>query len=81
MSENLAVVKTEVLTHIRKAAEKAISRKLLVWATATHMTYIHLLDPEYWFTISLIFMGIQGALDWKNNVPTSNQRPPPETDK
>lgn len=50
---------------IRKFIDKAASRKLLVWAVATYFTYIMILDPQLWFIISMIYLGVQGALDWK----------------
>lgn len=51
---------------IRVLIGKAASRKLLVWAVATHMTYIGILDPNLWFAISSVFLGLQGAIDFKS---------------
>jgi hypothetical protein len=44
---------------------KIISRKFLVWIVATHMTYLGMLPAASWLTISLIYIGAQATLDWK----------------
>lgn len=46
--------------------DKIASKKYAVWVIATHMAYIGLLDPQSWLVISLLYMGIEGGLDWKN---------------
>ena len=53
---------------------KSASRTFIVWAFATHMMYIGLLSQDSWMMISMLFLGIRGALDWKTNVPTNETR-------
>jgi len=64
---------------LRVFIKKAASRKLLVWVFATHMTYLGILDPNLWFAISSIFLGLQGAIDYKtmtsNFIQKSEQTP------
>jgi len=51
--------------------EKLISRKLMVWLTATALMYTELgITSEDWVAISLMYVGIQGLSDiatqWKH---------------
>jgi len=46
-----------------KAIDKAISRKLLVWATATTLTMTGNLESSDWVIISAIYLGSQGVID------------------
>ena len=46
-----------------RALEKAISRKLLVWLTATGLTLSGGLDSGDWVIISAIYLGSQGIID------------------
>ena len=43
--------------------EKAISRKLLVFATATGLMAYSLLDPETWGMIAIVYVGGQSVID------------------
>ena len=43
--------------------EKAISRKLLVFATATGLMAYSLLDPETWGLIAVVYVGGQSVID------------------
>ena len=43
--------------------EKAISRKFLVWLTATAMVVTSTLDPSDWIIISAIYIGGQATID------------------
>lgn len=61
---------------IRRFIEKAASRKLLVWGVATYFTYVMILDPQLWFVLSLIYLGVQGALDWKGMASSFIQHRP-----
>lgn len=49
--------------------EKAISRKLLVWITATVFLCLGKITPEEWSGISVGYVGIEGFADlaakWK----------------
>jgi hypothetical protein len=48
---------------IDKILEKAISRKLLVFATATGLMAYNLLDPETWGMIAIVYVGGQSIID------------------
>ena len=48
---------------IDKILEKAISRKLLVFATATGLMAYNLLDPETWGMIAVVYVGGQSVID------------------
>jgi len=48
---------------IDKILEKAISRKLLVFATATGLMAYNLLDPETWGMIAIVYVGGQSVID------------------
>ena len=43
--------------------EKVISRKLLVFATATGLMAYSLLDPETWGLIAIVYVGGQSVID------------------
>lgn len=43
--------------------EKFMSRKLLVWLTATVMVGLGKITPEEWTTISVGYVGIEGFAD------------------
>lgn len=80
MKKSITSVLSNGITAINKFLDKAASKKFLVWIVATHMTYIMLLEPQSWLLVSLIYMGIQGGLDYKgmligtrpNEVPENN---------
>jgi hypothetical protein len=46
-----------------KFLEKIVSRKLLVWITATVLMYGSKITSEDWVLICMIYLGSQGALD------------------
>jgi len=54
---------------IDKYLSKIASRKLTVWITATMLASFAHIRPEDWVTISLVYIGSQGAIDlavaWK----------------
>ena len=46
-----------------KSLEKAVSRKLLVWITATGLAYAGYLTSGDWVTISALYLGGQAVID------------------
>lgn len=48
--------------------EKLASRKLLVWATATYLAMTGQVESGDWVTLSLVFIGMQGAIDIAERV-------------
>ena len=49
---------------IDKGINKLLSRKLMVWSTATYlMLFTTSLQSEDWVAISLAYIGIQGLAD------------------
>lgn len=46
-----------------KTLDKLISRKLLVWLTATVLMYGSKITSDDWVLICMIYLGSQGALD------------------
>jgi hypothetical protein len=57
---------------VDKFLTKVISRKLLVWATATGLLFFSNLSSSDWVAVSLVYIGSQGAADlakaWKHGV-------------
>lgn len=43
--------------------ERLTSRKLLVWGTATGLTFMGHVTSEDWVVISAIYLGTQGVVD------------------
>ena len=46
-----------------KVRSKVISRKFLVWVTATVSLCIGVLASEHWVAVSLAYIGIEGLAD------------------
>ena len=46
-----------------KLLDKIISRKLLVWITATVLMYGSKITSDDWVLICMVYLGSQGALD------------------
>jgi len=46
-----------------KVLEKAVSRKLLVWVTATSLMLAGTLESGDWLTISALYIGGQSVID------------------
>ena len=46
-----------------RSLEKVVSRKLLVWATATGLAYTGQLTSGDWVTISALYLGGQAVID------------------
>jgi S-adenosylmethionine:diacylglycerol 3-amino-3-carboxypropyl transferase len=42
---------------------KLVSRKLLVWATATYALFAEVVPPSDWIVVCLLYIGSQGAVD------------------
>ena len=61
MSEE--IVKEKKLGIIDKMLEKAISRKLLVFLSATGLMVWSTLDPETWGLIAIVYVGGQSVVD------------------
>ena len=57
---------------IDKGLEKVLSRKLLVWATATGLAAGGFLTSGDWVTISALYLGGQSVIDavkaWRGTV-------------
>lgn len=49
--------------------EKLASRKFLVWLVATHMVYFNFLESSDWLFVSMLYVGAQATLDYKNTKP------------
>ena len=56
-------IKEKTGSIIDRVLEKAISRKLLVFATATGLMAYSLLDPETWGLIAVVYVGGQSVID------------------
>jgi len=56
-------MKIKISHALDKAIDKIISRKLLVWATATTLTMTGNLESSDWVIISAIYLGTQGVID------------------
>jgi len=56
-------IKEKTGSIIDRVLEKAISRKLLVFATATGLMAYNLLDPETWGMIAIVYVGGQSIID------------------
>ncbi len=46
-----------------KVLEKVISRKLLVWGTATALLFTSNLESEHWLYLSALYIGGQSVID------------------
>ena len=48
---------------VDKVLEKVVSRKLLVWATATALMFTSNLDSSDWLIFSALYIGGQSVID------------------
>ena len=48
---------------IDKGLSKLVSRKLLVWATATGALFFGVVPAEEWLQVCLLYIGSQAAVD------------------
>ena len=46
-----------------KVLEKVVSRKLLVWGTATALLFTSNLESEHWLYLSALYIGGQSVID------------------
>ena len=46
-----------------KGLAKVVSRKLLVWATATAALFLGVVPAEEWLQVCLLYIGSQAAVD------------------
>jgi len=46
-----------------KVLEKVVSRKLLVWGTATALLFTSNLESEHWLYLSALYIGGQSIID------------------
>jgi|GEM_PF-1669852 len=69
VKEEMAEAKKEGVGIIDVLSEKVLSRKLLVWITASVFLGMGKLTPDEWVAVSLGYIGIQGVADlatkWK----------------
>ena len=63
MAENLASERLDKGGALDKIRKKLVSRKLMVWLTATGLMCFSNLHSTDWVAISLAYIGIQGVAD------------------
>jgi len=63
MAENLATERLDKGGALDKIRKKLVSRKLMVWLTATGLMIFAGLESADWVAISLAYIGIQGIAD------------------
>jgi hypothetical protein len=63
VEEKKAVEKRDPKGALDRALGKVVSRKLLVWATATYALFSGLVPSEDWIQICLLYIGSQAAVD------------------
>ena len=63
MAKNLATEKLDKGGALDTIRKKLVSRKLMVWLTATGLMYFSNLQSSDWVAISLAYIGIQGIAD------------------
>ena len=50
---------------VDKYFHKLVSRKLLVWVTATALTVLGFIDGSSWVTLSVVYLSGQSLIDYK----------------
>jgi len=63
MTTNLASERFDKGGALDTIRKKLVSRKLMVWLTATFLMYFSTLESSDWVAISLAYIGIQGIAD------------------
>ena len=65
-----------------KLLENALSKKFLVFITATVLLALGLLPPEHWAAVALAVLGVVSAIDFKHKSRSFHERTdsPAETD-
>lgn len=70
MSEEKKVERRDPKGLVDAYLGKLVSRKLLVWGTATYALFCGLVPSSDWVAIALVYIGSQGLVDlavaWKN---------------
>ena len=59
--QNLEQAQTRKAAVIDKALHKVVSRKLLVWGTATGAMFFGLVDATNWVDICMVYIGSEAA--------------------
>lgn len=67
------MLKEKFKKSISLAIEKIISRKFLIWAIATHMVYFGFLQSSDWINISMLYLGAQAVIDYKQPQKTETE--------
>jgi hypothetical protein len=76
LKEHMLEMWLETCSAIKIFINKMASRKFVVFCIATHMTYASILASDNWLFVALVFLGIQGATDWKIQKPTPTEKIP-----
>lgn len=63
MSETKAIERRDPKGIVDKNIAKIVSRKLLVWGTATVALFIGVVPSDAWVQICLLYIGSQAAVD------------------
>jgi hypothetical protein len=63
-----------------KLLENALSKKFLVFITATVLLVCGYLPANLWLPVALAVLGVVSALDYKNGTTTLHERTPAGTD-
>jgi len=58
---------TNTLWKSLPSIEKLFSKKFLVWGIASISFFMGMLSPDYWFMISMMYIGAQGVVDIAQN--------------
>lgn len=60
---------TSVMASLSELAYKASSsRKYMAWMIASVALFTDFITPEHWITITVLYIGVQGGLDWKKTL-------------
>ena len=63
-----------------KFLENALSKKFLVFITATVLLTLGLLPPEHWAAVALAVLGVVSAIDFKHGSKSFQEPTPAGTD-
>ena len=75
MSQEFKSLKEELLVVAKDMLHKVKSRKFQVWVIATIAFFMLILPPDGWMMISMLYIGVQGALDFKGLANGKPQKP------
>ena len=48
------------------AIHRVLAKKFIAWAMASAALFTHFITGDNWMAITMLFIGTQGVLDWKN---------------